>query len=41
MLLDLCRGCAAAEDPNSYLIFELRDGGKAVDPQSYLPKRAG
>jgi lipoprotein NlpD len=31
----------AAEDPSPYLIFELRDGGKAVDPQSYLPKRAG
>lgn len=31
----------AAGDPNPYLIFELRDGTKAVDPQSYLPKRAG
>jgi lipoprotein NlpD len=28
-------------DAGRTLIFELRDGGKAVDPQSYLPKRAG
>jgi len=31
----------AADDPHPYLIFELRDGTKAVDPQSYLPKRTG
>ena len=30
----------AAGDPAPYLIFELRDGTKAVDPQGYLPKRA-
>ncbi|WP_109483055.1 peptidoglycan DD-metalloendopeptidase family protein [Paraburkholderia sp. C35] len=30
----------AADDPHPYLIFELRDSAKAVDPQSYLPKRA-
>jgi lipoprotein NlpD len=31
----------AASDANPYLIFELRDGTKAVDPQGYLPKRPG
>jgi len=28
-------------DARSNLIFELRDSGKAVDPQNYLPKRSG
>jgi lipoprotein NlpD len=31
----------AADNPHPYLIFELRDGTKAVDPQNYLPKRSG
>jgi lipoprotein NlpD len=31
----------ADSDASRTLIFELREGGKAVDPQRYLPKRAG
>ncbi|MDR6385976.1 peptidoglycan DD-metalloendopeptidase family protein [Paraburkholderia caribensis] len=31
----------APNDPHPYLIFELRDGTKAVDPQNYLPKLSG
>ncbi|MBP0594853.1 peptidoglycan DD-metalloendopeptidase family protein [Paraburkholderia sp. LEh10] len=31
----------ASDNAHPYLIFEMRDGGKAVDPQNYLPKRSG